>query len=228
MKPHTRRPFASTLALSVLLLSACTDGDTGDPATFPDDLRQVEEVAEDAYDKALVGDFAAVAADAQDLDTHWQAYRGRAEDDGASPAELDAMDQAIAGLAEAAASPVDRPTVARAANAVSSGMDELFALYDPVVPADVLALDYLGREVVLDGMQLDFAAASSDTDLIDARWNGVRAAVLDAGGASEADEYAASIATLRDAIAAMNDTMLIDDANVGLELVDAIEGVFEH
>ena len=192
----------------------------------PAALLAVEGAAEDAYDKALLADYAAVMDAASLLDTKWSAFRGEAKQDGAAQKELDAMDAAIGGLMQAADSPKDEASVARAANAVSAPMDELFALYDPTVPPAVLALDYLGREVVLDGMDTDFAAAGADVDDIESTWAPLEALVVDAGGTTEADDYAASIADLRDDIAAHDDQQLVIDANAGLELVDSIEQVF--
>jgi hypothetical protein len=218
--------MTKTVLLACAALLACTHQSSG-PGQVPDDLLHIEEVAEDAYDQALVAAYAKVSSDADEIAASWQAYRARAEADGAAAADLDAMDQAVDQLGPAAAAAVDPPTVGRAANAVSAGMDELFALYDPQVPADVLALDYLGREVVLDAMQQDFGRAGTDTDAIDARWADVKQQVLDAGGSMQASDYEASIATVRSAIAATDEAQVIADANAELELVDALERVFE-
>jgi hypothetical protein len=220
--------IGSRLFLAVSLLVACDPKRGSTSGEIPERLVHVEELAEDAYDKSLVSDFAAVATDADDIASAWSSYRAQGEADGAHAADLEAMDAAVAGLRDAAASATDPATVARAANAVSSRIDELFDLYDPIVPAEILALDYLGREVVLDAMQLDFDRASADTDTLEATWKLVRAEVLRSGGTMEASDYDASITDTRAAITAMNAEQLANEANVALEIVDAIEGVFER
>jgi hypothetical protein len=195
-------------------------------AEVPAALLDIEGVAEDAYDKALLADYAAVAKAAAALDKQWKAFRATAKKDGAAASDLAALDAAVAGLIDAADTTTSEASVGRAANAISAPMDELFALYDPTVPVDVLALDYLGREVVLDAMEMDFSAATRDVDTIDTTWKALQQSVVDAGGKSEAADYASSIADMRADIKAKDDTKLTDDANVGLEIVDAIEGVF--
>lgn len=219
----------STICFATTYLAACAaDGEGPEPGTgeVPAGLLDVEGQAEDAYDKALARDFATVATVAASIDASWQAFRARAVTDGAAAGDLDAMDAAIVGLQDAASTSTDPATVARAANAISAPMDELFALYDPTVPTDILALDYLGREVVLDGMDADLSSAAGDVATIGATWGRVRAAVLDAGGNAEAADYDTSVAALRADIAAQDETMIINDAKVSLEIVDAIEGVF--
>ncbi|MCA9493108.1 MAG: hypothetical protein KC621_24425, partial [Myxococcales bacterium] len=62
----------------VVMALGCSGGAGGVPA----ELLDVEGTAEDAYDKALVGDAATVASDADAIATGWSAYRSRAEADG--------------------------------------------------------------------------------------------------------------------------------------------------
>lgn len=205
------------------LLGACA-GSSSIPATLAD----IEGTAEDAYDKALVSDYAAVSDDASALDSGWASFRDQAATDGAADADLSAMDDAIAGLVSAAA---DQPNLtdlelARAANAVSGPMDELFALYDDPVPASVLALDYGGREVSLDALEVDMTAALSDIGTLETVWGDVKQQVLDAGGDAEAADYDTSLATQADLANAGDATGLLTESNNGLEIVDSLEGVF--
>lgn len=221
--------FVLVVSLSTPLLGACTgDGEGPEPGTgeVPAGLLDVEGEAEGAYDKALADDVAGVAAVAGTIDSAWRAVRPQVATDGATRADLDAMDAAIADLRSQVGTSTDPVTLARAANAISAPMDELFSLYAPTVPTDILALDYLGREVVLDGKQLDLATATTDVDVIEATWAAVRPAVVAAGGTVEAGNYDASIAALRGDIAAQDGAALVTDANSGLDIVDAIEGVF--
>ncbi len=215
------------LALLLPLLLACgTDpAPTGDDGSrqIPADLETVESAAEDAYDKALLDDAAAVAADATTMASAWDAFRQQALDDGASQEIVDAMDAAIASLSADPAT--SGPALAREANAVSAPMDALYALYEPVVPAAVLRLDYLGREVALDGLDGDLERATADVGRVEAVWNDLRDAVVEAGGDAEAADFDASIAAERAAIASGHGAEVTIEANVQLELVDVLEDV---
>jgi hypothetical protein len=113
-----------------------------------------------------------------------------------------------------------------AANAVSGPMDELFALYDDPVPASILALDYGGREVSIDAMEEGMGDAMEDIGELETVWASVKADVLDAGGDAEAADYDSSLATQRDLAEQGDAAGLLSESNNGLEIVDALEGVF--
>jgi len=213
------RRFTVTLILAAMLV-ACSD-------EVPEELVQIEGAGEDAYDRALENDVGAVASDAEKLQSTWQSFRSEAISDGAREQDARALDLAIASLADAASGSPEPPALARAANGISAPMDELFRIYDPAVPADVLGLDYLGREVALDGMDRDLTRASADIDRIVDVWKALRPVVVDAGGSAEAGRYDASIAKERSAVEAADAKVLVDEANAQLELVDALERVFE-
>jgi hypothetical protein len=105
-------------------------------------------------------------------------------------------------------------------------MEDLYSVYDSSTPPALMGLDYLGREVVLDGMESDFDATSLDTDSIQSTWDGVRDEVIAAGGQTEADAYDADIVDIRNACSTADTQAVQDYANVGLELVDAMEQLF--
>lgn len=221
----------TTRALALLLLttfadSGCGGGQTS-PGTVPAPLADIEGTAEDAYDKALVSDFAAVAAGAASIDGAWRSFRAEAGSAGAAAEVVSQMDEAVSGLVSASATPTDAAVLARAANAISAPMDELFALYETAVPPAVLALDYLGREVVLDARQGTLADATRHIDAIEDTYGTVRPGLLAGGGERPAAEYEASIDAMRADVSTEDAAALETDANVGLELVDAMEGVFE-
>ena len=119
--------------LTVLVIGCAKQG-----SAVPHELLDLEGTAEHAYDQALAGDFAAVRGDAETLAAAWASYRDTAAADGASSADLTAMDDAVSALSDAAAgTPEDGVALARDANGVSAPMDELFGLYDdPVPPAE--------------------------------------------------------------------------------------------
>jgi len=218
------------VALVAVWVSACgsSGGEGAEPGTgtIPTKLSDIEGTAEDAFDQALLGKLDLVTTDANTIDTNWLAFRAQAATDGAAAADLTAMDQAIAGLQAALTAGGDNVVVARAANAISGPMDELFALYDPAVPPALLALDYLGREVVLDAKQADWTGASAHVATIESTFAGLKASVVDAGGQTNVDDYAASVAALKADITAKDAGAIEAEANVGLELVDAMEGLF--
>lgn len=235
-----RMTLTITALILVLLTGACGSGGDGNSSDSGDDddssssgeipskLNAIESLAEDTFDMALASDFASVADKASQLDQDWDAFRDQAKADGASDSVLTQMDQAVADLLDGSDAGFTDPVIAaRAANAVSAPMPDLFDLYNPQIPSAVLALDYLGREVVLDGMEEDFTAALTDVDAIQAEWDGLRPSLVDAGGSDVATAYDDSLAALRQDITDLNSDALIEEANVGLEIVDDMEKVFE-
>ena len=211
------------LLLLPFLLTACSGS-----SAIPTPLAEIEGTAEHAYDQALASDYAGLSADASTLDSAWAGFRARAAADGGPTEVLVLMDEAIAGLASAAA---DQPNhtdleLARAANAISGPMDELFALYDDPVPAAVLALDYGGREVSIDALEDGLGDALADIGELESTWAGVKQQVLDTGADGEAASYDTSLATQADLATAGDAAGLLAESNHGLELVDAMEAVF--
>ncbi|MEQ1501576.1 MAG: hypothetical protein ABMB14_05065 [Myxococcota bacterium] len=198
----------------------------GKQSSIPAELLDLEGTAEHAYDKALVDDFASVQGDAETIASAWASYRGTAEADGASPSDLTSMDDAVSALSAAAGATGDGIALARVANGVSAPMDELFGLYDDPVPPAVLALDYGGREVSLDSLEEGLDDAAQDIDELDAVWATVRDEVVSAGGEAEASAYDASLLRQHELATAGDAAGLLAESNNGLELVDALEGVF--
>jgi hypothetical protein len=132
----------------------------------------------------------------------------------------------VAGLTTAAAG-TDGLAAARAANAISAAMPDLFALYQPAVPPVMLTLDCLGRELVLDGKEGDFAAAAGHLATLSAAWDGARAPVLAAGGTTQADQYDAALSAVAADTTASDGAKLVTDATTGLDLVDEMEKLFQ-
>jgi len=196
-----------------------------DAAAVPAGLEAVESAAEDAYDDALAGRSEAVAARASKLQDRWDALRSRMAADGAGAGTLRSMDTAVAGLASAVERGAGRLEVARAANAVGAPVAELFAVYHPPVPASVLRLDYLGREVALDAMESSHDAASAHVDELASTWEPLRGRVREAGGARVAEAFDDSVRTMRESLASGNDATLRRAAERALELVDGMERV---
>lgn len=195
-------------------------------AAPPDALEAIEGEAENAYDVALIEDYVKLSVSAQTLDTMWSDYRATAEADGASVEVLSAVDAAIAQLLTVADAQPGAAVAGRSANAVSEYMPSLYDLYNPTIPVEILALDYQGREIVLDGMDGDFDAAGVDVEELATIWDAVRQQVVDAGGVDGATDFDKSVERLRALSAESDAQALIDEANVNLELVDVLERVF--
>lgn len=216
--------------LALLAAAIAHAGCGDDPApvlsTVPPALMTIEGLAEDTYDQAMAGNADAVAINADDIDLRWQEFRAQATRDGATTAVLSSMDDAVAGLHAVVDANGDTTALARAANSVSAPMPRLFELYEDPVPPAVLQLDYLGREVVLDAREGNYNGATTHVDAIESAFGSVRNALIDDGGDQQATAYDANVTALRTDIAAADATALEADANVGLELVDDMEGVF--
>ncbi len=127
----------------------------------------------------------------------------------------------------AAAQPGDPVSLARATNAISGVMADFCAIYEPTVPAPILELDYLGRELVLDGMSSDFTSANKDLDALVKTWQGLLEKVLNAGGKKAADDYEASLTQLDYVISAQDANAVVAAAKTNLDLVDELENVFK-
>ena len=221
---------AGVLAIALMALTAgCSTGggEGGDElGDIPQELASVESLAEDAFDEALLGNASNVFDLATQLRTDWDAYRPEGVDDGALPADLQQIDAAIVALLDVAAVSVDPVELGRASNAISAPMPQLFDLYAPIVPVELLALDFDGREVILDAIADDFPSATTNVDVIEATWAAFKSEVIDAGGTLEAGQYDAVIVALRAAITATDAIELRAQSNISLDLVDAIEALF--
>lgn len=193
----------------------------------PVPLRELAVVAEDAYDKALAGDTAGVSADADRIAATWKSYRTGAQRARASAETIAAMDAAVAGLADALAAGAEPPALARAANQVSAPMDALFALYASSTPPAIYTLDYLGREVALDGLAHDETRAAHDLGALVARWEEVRVEVKNAGGTREAASFDRALVGFYAVIGAGDGPTIAVRANELHEGVHTLEAVFD-
>jgi hypothetical protein len=214
-----------SLSAACATCTAAAEGPEPGTGAVPAALSSIEGTAEDSYDKALAGDLAAVATDAASIDAAWQGFRAQAGADGATSTMLAATDAAVATMVTAAAGS-DGMAAARAANGVSAAMPDLFALYQPAVPPALLALDYLGRELVLDAREADFGGAVAHLADLQATWQSARSLIVDAGGAAAAASYDQSVASLQADIDAASGATLEIEAQTGLDLVDTMEQLF--
>lgn len=136
------------------------------------------------------------------------------------------LDAAIAALLAASAAGDQGVALARAANGVSAPMSAVYAPYGPWAPPALLTLDYLGRELELDGMSSDMTGGQRHVDMLAAAWQGVRPTVVAKGGTTQATSYDSSVTRERSAIAVSDAATLSSVAHSQLDLVDAIELLF--
>lgn len=202
-----------------LVLAACG------PKPIPDDLTAIEGASEDGYDQALAGNTDPFSADATLITAAWSTLRPVVELDGAPTFTLDLMDSSVASLATAATDAQGSTVRARAANAVSGCMDDLFTLYHPKVPSELLELDYRGREIILDALDVTLIGAITDVQVMDDFWGTLRGRVTrkDPDAASAFDQ---SLEDLRSARDSLDVQATQDAANATLDQVDVIEDLF--
>jgi hypothetical protein len=223
----TSRKAIRLLHLGLLASSLLVVGCGGRQAKVPSALDTVEGTAEGAFDQAVAGDLGAARTESAALATAWSSYRPVAVRDGATTATLAEVDDAVAAVTALLAQAPPALTAARAINAVSAPMPDLYALYHPKVPVAVLTLDYLGREVLLDALTNDSARASAHLDTLAETWAVLRPAVLAVHGTNEATDLDAVLEAGRAAVQANNATNLAAAARQELEVVDAVEVLFQ-
>ncbi len=114
----------------------------------------------------------------------------------------------------------------QSSNDVSAAVVELFALYSPKVPADIGRLDVLERQVILDVAAKDYSAAMKSLAKTKSAWEEVKPIVLEHDGKEVAAQFEASLTAQESALNAKDDATLTREARDGLEIVDALEGLF--
>jgi hypothetical protein len=216
----------AALALLALLTAGCAARTGPGAAEVPKNLNSLESLAEDGFDMALAGDLDGLEAASDRLGALWPSLKDKAIDAGARETDIAGMDRAIAGLRRSLIDMAERPALARAANAVSLHMEELYGLYRPVFPPAVLTLDFLGREILLDAMTHDYPGATGHTDALMATWKGLRERVVGAGGTKAADYFDGRVAELRVAVEKKDGEALGRLATQVLDDVDILEAVF--
>ena len=206
-------------------LCSCSEEEAG--SKIPATLAELEGVAEDAYDLALLGKTSAVQTDAKQLVSLWKKFQDDAKQQGVGSKDLVQLGDAITALDDGSGTAGSDVNLARLANAVSRRMSAFYAAFDAEAVTELLDLDYLGREVALDGLDGVVMDAIADVDEIEALWSQIRARTVAAGGKQQAADFDASVTALRMAIAAKDAPMLVKRANAELDLVDEIEQVFD-
>ena len=214
------------MIVSLPVLSACGVQPASLPAgVVPQDLVTIEAAAEDIIDFAPSGNWDKINQDVTDIEAAWKSYEPRSKQDGAAQEVDDLMNSALAALKTASQSK-DASGTMQGSNDVSAAVVELFALYNPVIPADIGRLDVLERQVILDVAAQDYSAALETMVKTRSVWESVKDSVLEHNGKDLAAQFEASLEAQAAALDAREAEELTRVASDALELVDALERLY--
>jgi hypothetical protein len=218
--------FLPPLIVVSLLLAACgAQPPTSMLSTVPNSLKTIEAAAEDIIDLAPSGNWDKINTDVTGIANAWKSYQPQAGKDGVSQKIQAAMTSAIERL-QTASTAQDAAETMQGSNDVSAAVVEMFALYNPKVPADIGRLDVLERQVILDVAAKDYSAAMENLDKTKAVWEEVKPLVLEHNGKDVAEEFDASLAAQESALNDKDDSALTSEARNALEIVDALERLY--
>jgi len=195
------------------------------PGVPPSSLVTIEAAAEDIIDYAPSGNWDKIGKDVTDIEAAWKTYQPQADSAGASKEIQTAMISALADL-EAASALKDASATMQGSNDVSAAVVELFALYNPKVPANIGRLDVLERQVILDVAAKNYAAAEKSLAMTKSVWEEVKPTVLEHDGKDVAGQFESSLAAQEQALSSKDDATLTNEARDALEIVDALEGLY--
>ena len=215
------------LIVSFSLLAACGTQPASIPVTgnVPKDLQTIEGAAEDIIDLVPSGNWDKINQDVTNMAGAWQSYLPQLGEVGVSQELQDNMTTALTQLQEASAAQ-DAAATMQASNDVSAAVVEMFALYNPKIPADIGRLDVIGRQVILDVTRQDFPAAEASLARAKSTWESVKSSVLEHNGKAVAEKFEASLDTLTSALAAKDAAALTSEARNLLEIVDELERLY--
>ena len=213
------------LLVSIFANACAAEQSEAAPGIVPNTLQTIEAAAEDIIDLTPSGGWDKISADTADIDNAWKSYQPQASKDGASQEIQEAMTSALSDL-QAGVSDKDPTATMQASNNVSAAIVELFALYNPKVPADIGRLDVLERQIILDVAAKNYTAATASLAKAKSVWKKVEPSLLDHSGKNVAAEYEASLSTQESALNDKDDARLTSEANNGLEIVDKMEQLY--
>ena len=231
--------IVTLLIANLIILSAC-GGQPAQPVksatqsistvtvntgTVPNDLQTIEAAAEDIIDLAPGGGWDKINTDVTNIATAWKVYQPLAGKAGASQQLQDAMTSALTQL-QAASTAKDATATMQASNNVSAAVVEMFALYNPKIPADIGRLDVIERQVILDVAKQDYSSAQANLSKAKSTWEDVKASALAHNGKEIADQFEASLAAQASALTAKNSEALTKEARNALEIVDSLEQLY--
>ncbi len=133
------------------------------------------------------------------------------------------LETTITNLEKAVASK-DESTALREANQVTFIVADLTAKYNPVVPIEVVKLDFYGRELEIWSLAKDEAKLKATAQAIRETWNAVRTKIEAKGGTKQAKVFETLVVNVETAKTPSDFTKV---AKPILDEVDNLERVFE-
>ncbi|MGI8507978.1 MAG: hypothetical protein ACR2MQ_01480 [Gemmatimonadaceae bacterium] len=203
---------ANNAATPAAATSATTAG------TVPPALDAVGTHGEDLYDAVKAGNWAKARSITDSLDASVRALptgQSAAPQQQQLSAEVDSLNRFVSGKQQSAA--------IKAANQITYLEAKMTAQYQPAIPADVILLDYYGRELEIWSAEKNSAKLTETSNDIQQTWNTLRPMVEAHGGASQATRTDALVKSIS---SAKTPTMYASLATPFLEDVDALEKVF--
>ena len=201
--------------------------DGGAPkGAVPASLASAESAAEDLIDEALAGRRDQVVANADELAMVASGPLAAAlRKAGVAPAEISSFQRRALEVKRLAprAPLID---VALASNHAFELMPDFFARFDVDAPPDVTRLDYLDFEAKLQSKAGDAAKLGSAVRRLGGVWTRLRPEVVRAGGRKAAADYDAHVKAMIGLSGNAHAAATQQEAQHGLDLVDAIEHVF--
>lgn len=131
--------------------------------------------------------------------------------------------QPLAGLAGPGADQLMLENYATVAGAGGFKDAAAKAPQSSAAPPTIMRLDYLGRELLLDGMEKDFAAAAAHLKTTEETWKALKARVAKAGGLASSKAYERELASLKSALRARDAAALISAAKASLDAASDIQ-----
>lgn len=193
-------------------------------STVPASLKRAETAAEDVIGYLEKGKPAKSRAEARLLKELVQGKAaGALRNAGVSRTKIKALQSRadrVEALSRGRASDL---RVSLAANSVSQLMPGLYARYHDPVPAAVLRLDYLDREIQLRSQSKRPANVRAAVKDLGSTWARVRPPLVKAGGVKVARQYDRHIQALKNTTSPAS---IQKEAVHGLDIVDLMEGVF--
>ena len=225
MKKYIQFPGLLMLVAATVLTSCGGKPSATKIGVVPDSLQTIEAAAEDIIDFAPSGNWDKINADVTGISDAWKSYQPQAAKDGASQTTQDSLASALAQL-ETASAAEDAAATMQSANDLSAAVVELFAIYNPAIPADIGRLDVLERQVILDVAAKDFDAAAISLAKVKTVWENVKPSVMSHNGNDVAAQFEASVTAQENALTAKDGATLTSEARNGLEIVDSLEQLY--
>jgi hypothetical protein len=180
----------------------------------PTAVADVGTHGEDLYDEAKAANWTKARAILDSLDKSASELKAneRSELSGA----LDTLRSAVAAH--------DRERAVEAANRVTFIGAHLTEAYQPKMPADIVRLDYYGRELEIWAARNDLGKLASTRDALRRTWDAVKPNVISHGGSAAAARTDSLVARLASATTAKEYARV---AKPFLDVVDELEKPFE-